>query len=321
MPRRPLCRLTNPDFLATRGSTGWRDSGDQVHQIKIPRTGIPSGFGKPENRILLAQKGGIALPAKKAITDLFMYDSDMERPVQLLIAKGKYNITTDKSIIAIESWEALAKKILSFSIIDHLVLSFHAYSGGMLIGVTAKDLDAKSVKQLFTNKKGVVPTRIEKISIDGCNIAEQPARMATFAKWFDARQISGYTWSLVFQKIQIVFSKGSDESSIKKQLAPYRKFVISDLSDAATLTHRCKSAKLNISFVIAYGSDDGSEATFPITPKQEKTIKPLGSARQRKIDLSNVPSLQKEYDDSIVQPFEHVTIILRSSAGKTNIKL
>ncbi|WP_419656865.1 uncharacterized protein Dvar_59910 [Desulfosarcina variabilis str. Montpellier] len=316
MPRRPLCSFTNPDFLSTRGSTGWHDSGDRVHQVKIPRTGRPFSFEQPKKRILLAKKGGIAHPAKQTIAELFLYDSDMDRRVQLKIAKGKYNISNPKSVVPINSWKALAKKMLSFSRIDHLVLSFHAYSGGMLIGIEAKDLDAKSVKKLFTNKKGIVTTKIEKIDIDGCNVAENPTRMARFAKWFAARQISAYTWSLVFQRIKIKFSKGNDEGEIKKILAPYRKFIISNLPKAATLAHRCKSGSLRIAFVIAYGSEDGTHATFPIPSRQEKYIKPLSSARERSINLPDVTSLQKEYDDSVIQSFEHVTIKLKGNASR-----
>ena len=316
MPRRPLCSFTNPDFLSTRGSTGWRDSGDRVHQVKIPRTGRPFALEQPKKRILLAQKGGIARPAKKTTAELFLYDSDMDRRVQLMVAKGKYNISNGKSVVAIDSWKALAKKILSFSKIDHLVLSFHAYSGGMLIGVEAKDLDAKNVKKLFTNKAGVVSTRIEKIDISGCNVAEHPTRMARFAKWFNARQISGYTWSLGFQRIKIDIPKASDEGSIKKLLKPYRKFVISNLPKAGTLANRCKSGRLRIAFVISYGTEDGTHATFPIPSRQEKYIKPLSSARERSIHLPNVASLQKEYDDSVIQLFEHVTINLNGTASK-----
>ena len=73
---------------------------------------------------------------------------------------------------------------------------------------------------------------------------------------------------------------------------------------------RCRSKPIKETFIISYGSEDGSEATFPLSSRQAKTIKPLSTARERTINLADVKKLQEEYDSAVIQAFEHVTIRL-----------
>jgi hypothetical protein len=211
-------------------------------------------------------------------------------------------------MLAIKSWNALAKEILLHKKIDHLILSFHSYSGGLLVGIVARDLDQKNVKDLFMVKSGGVPTRVTRISFDGCNIANSPRRMTSFAQWFRAEKVSGYTWSIAVQQAWIKIPKGMDETSIKKDLGPYKKYIISNLPDSQALAKRCRAGDIKETFIVSYGSEDGSTAQFPLKPSQEKVIKPLSSARERTVNAAEVDNLQNEYDLAVIQAFEHVTI-------------
>ena len=311
MPRRPLCAETNPVCRATRGPTGWRDAADQVHPLIIPQTRIPPGLGLHGNEILLAQRGGIALPKRKQISELFLYDADMDQKIQAVIAKQRYNVSDLKYMSPVKSWNALANKILSYKAIDHLILSFHSYSGGLMIGNVLRDLDQNNVKSLFTDKSDVVPTQAIKISIDGCNVAKSPRRMASFAQWFKAESISGYTWFVAVQQASIKIPKGMDEASIKNDLAPYKNYIISALPDSLALARRCRTSAITQGFVISYGSEDGSAAKFPLESGQERKFKPLSSAQERTIRAGEVDNLQQEYDLTVSQAFEHVTITFR----------
>ncbi len=311
MARRSLCSETNPGWLPTRGPTGWRDAADPDHQFKIPQTRKLPGLISRDHEILLAKSGGIALPAKKETAELFIYDSDLDKDIQWVIAQKRYNISSRKNMFAVKSWKALSKNVLQYKKIGHLVLSFHSYGGGLIIGGNVRDLDEKSVKKLFTNPSNVTTTQVDKISFDGCNVANKPRRLANFAKWFGAKSVSGYTWFIVVQKYSIEIPKGNDASSIRKDLAHYRKYVISTLPDATALSNRCRTQTIKVPFILSYGSEDGRTVQFPLRPRDQRTIKALDEAAKRNIAAAGVNQLQKEYDDAVIQAFEQVTITFK----------
>ncbi len=76
--RRPICVGTNPIFRATPGPIGLNDSADPNNRIYIPKTREHLGLLSNYGGILLAQKGGIAIPSKQKVSykKLFskMYD-------------------------------------------------------------------------------------------------------------------------------------------------------------------------------------------------------------------------------------------------------
>ncbi len=308
MARRSLCFLTNPGFLPTRGPTGWRDDADPTYQIRIAKNRKLPGLSVHDGEILLAKRGGIALPAKKETTELFLYDSDFKKQIQVEIAKQRYNISSPKHLFAVKSWNALSKIILGYKKIGHLVLSFHSYGGGLIVGGNVRDLDEGSVKNLFFGKSSETNTLVEKISFDGCNVAQKPSRLYNFAKWFGAKSVSGYTWFIVVQEFWIDIPKGSDEASIRKDLAHYRKYIISALPESTALSKRCRTVKIRVPFILSYGSEDGRTVSFPLKPRDQRKVKALDETVKRNIRAAEVGQLQKEYDDAVIQAFERVTI-------------
>lgn len=310
MARRSLCFLTNPCFVSTRGPTGWRDEGDPTHRIRIPKTRRIPGSSLFDREILIAKKDGIALPAKKGAKDLFLYDSGFKKKIQIEIAKQRYNMPNPKSLLAVKSWSDLAKTILRYKKIGHLVLSFHSYGGGLMVGGNIRNLDEGSVEKLFFRENNETNTLVEIISFDGCNVAQKPSRLYNFAKWFRAKSVSGYTWFIVVQEFWIDIPKGSDEASIRKDLEQYRKYVISALPDSKALSKRCKTTKIRVPFIISYGSEDGRTVTFPLKLRDQRNAKSLDEAVKRNIRAAEVKQLQKEYDDAVIQAFERVTITL-----------
>jgi hypothetical protein len=132
--------------------------------------------------------------------------------------------------------------------------------------------------------------------------------MASFAQWFRAEKVSGYTWSIVVQQAWIKIPKGTDEASIKKDLSPYKNYIISNLPDPQALAKRCRAGDIKETFIISYGSEDGSAAKFPLKPGQERVYRPLSSARDRTVKALDVEKLQNEYNLAVSQAFECVTI-------------
>ena len=99
----------------------------------------------------------------------------------------------DTNFVSPGLWKALADRILGYGEIGQLILAFHSYGGGLMIGNRIRDLDQKKVKDLFFPRSGKLPPKTDSIIFEGCSIAQRPVRMANFARWFRARQVSGRT--------------------------------------------------------------------------------------------------------------------------------
>jgi hypothetical protein len=302
-----LCGQTNPAWKPTPGSLGHNDGADLDNPVVVPVTGNPGGVDSPDTGILLARWGGAVVPSKRAATALYLYDSDLDVEVEKKVCIYLFNIADIKTMKAIKSWEDLAKTILSYSEIGQLVLSFHSYDGGIIVGVKGKNLD--EVGSLFAKKRGEpAPTKVREINFFGCNVASGPTRLAAFAKLFRAKKVSGYTWSVGTQALSVNFDKGTDEETVRKTLAGYLKFIIGTLPDAKSVAASCRSRKVKLQFVVAYGSKDGSAAAFPLKPGKEREFKPLSEAKRRVVSARTVDTLEQEYIDSPSPSFEHVTV-------------
>lgn len=300
--RKPLAGVTNSVLSSTPGPTGINDSGDPNHPLCLRNRDESVDTYESTGRILLAKKGGIARPAKPKIKELYLYDSSSKAVDERIIAKEIFKITNKKAFKPINSWKTLGKVINRYSVIGKLVLSFHGYGGGMIVGGHVRDVDQLQVKKLFSGKN--TAPMVTEIHFFSCNIGNRPVRLAAFGRLFGAKTVSGYTWYIVHQRVTLKLGSG-DTASVKRQLKPYRGFIVPSINDGSLKPNRV------IRFMIIYGSSDGGSARFPLSFGDERKFKPLNQARERKVMLTKVGSVQQELESSPISPFERIVVTLR----------
>jgi hypothetical protein len=239
------------------------------------------------------------------MADLYLYDSEFDASTEQTIAQQGYGIA-DKPIPT-RDWKSLAETIMKQTKVGQLVLSFHSFDGGMVVGGNARTLSEESVTKLFTKR----PT-INKIAFAGCNVGNRPAEMAAFARMFGAKSVSGYTWSTVKQTLKIKLPKGTTEEAAKKVLDPLEQYVVGVLPAAkvvATQTHKSRK-DYEVNLVILYGSDDGSTASaIPIPERESKNRKPWKKAAKTEIPATQAKKAEQAYQSSPVVAFELVTVL------------
>jgi hypothetical protein len=166
------------------------------------------------------------------------------------------------------------------------------------------------VKDLFASKTGEVRTQIDDIAFVGCNVGSRPARMAAFGKLFDASTVTGYSWWIVRQEIDITIPKGSTESSLRKALAPYAKWVRPPINYVA-LALAARRADATRKLLVMYASYEGDFLKFPVSFGSSRGFKPIGEAEDLKLTGGQAAAKEKEFDDSPVVPFYKVTVELK----------
>lgn len=232
--------------------------------------------------------------------DLYLYDADFDASMEKSIAKAGYRIPGD-NVLPIKDWGHLAKAMMHNAEVGQLVLCFHSFDGGMLVGSEGRTLSEESVSKLFTKRP-----KIRNIAFTGCNVGNRPDEMAAFARMFKAETVSGYTWSTVKQLITATFPKGTREEAIKKTLAPFEPYIAGALPAANVLATNATHKEVTVKLVGLYGSADGETASaMPIPDREGKNRKPWKSAKKREINASEVPV---GASDSPVVPFELVTV-------------
>jgi hypothetical protein len=241
------------------------------------------------------------------MADLFLHDSasDFDPDADAILAKGLFAITDSKLVVPIDDWDGLAKEIQKHPKIDHLALHFHAFSGGMLVGGDGRELNEKSVLDLFTK-----PPRITKISFVGCHTGKAPTNMWTFAKIFSASSVSGFTWTVVWQWVTFTFPKGVAEKAAKDMLTPFEKLAVEMLPAPKIIEATAKSGGRTVKTVAMYGSsDDSTVSTLPLS-FQDRSHKPLKDAENRVIKPTDAGKVERDLLTSPVPPFQNVTVSL-----------
>ena len=246
---------------------------------------------------------------KKLLPQLYLYDQESDRQSELLIAKYRYNITKDARVKPVKDLRDLAAKINSEQQIGHLVLSFHGFGGGIIVGKHAYNLDDSKVKSTLTStRRGSVPS-VERINFFGCNIGLKPSRLKSFAGIYGARRASAYTWFIVHQKISLTIPKGNTVQDVEKTLENYEAYILGT-PDPAGLAARAGAKDAQVPLILVYGSKDGSTAKFPIGFGQKRNFQPLSQAKKTEIKAANVAKADTEYDAPVVF-FEYVTVVMK----------
>ena len=241
------------------------------------------------------------------MADLFLHDSasDFDPDAEAIIAKGLFGIGDSKLIVPVDDWDGLAKEIQKPPRIDRLVLHFHAFSGGMLVGGDGRELNEKSVIDLFTK-----PPKIGKVAFVGCHTGKAPTNMWTFAKIFSAASASGFTWTVVWQWVTFTFPKGVTEKAARDMLTPFEKLAVEMLPAPKIIEATAKSGDRTVKTVAMYGSnDDSGVSTLPLS-FQDRSHKPLKDAENRVVKSTDAAKVERDLLTSPVPPFQNVTVSL-----------
>lgn len=240
------------------------------------------------------------------MADLWLHDDGSEFPAdaEALMAKSFVGITDSRLIVPISDWNDLAKEIQKHTTIDHLGFHFHAFSGGMLVGGDGRELNEKSVTDLFKNSK----TRIAKISFWGCHTGNAPTNMLDFAKIFSAKEVGGYTWTMVWQWVVWNFPRGSTQKAIRDTMAGYDKLSIEMLPAPQVMESQVKSGDRTLKTIAMYGSRDDTilkDLPIKVHDREHKGIK---DAEVRNIKPADAVQVERELLTSPVPPFQRVVV-------------
>jgi hypothetical protein len=241
------------------------------------------------------------------MADLYLHDSasDFDPDADAIMAKGLFSITDSKLIVPIDDWDGLAKEVQKHPKIDRLVLHFHAFSGGMLVGGDGRELNEKSVLDLFTKAP-----KIATISFVGCHTGKAPTNMWTFAKIFSASSVSGFTWTVVWQWVTFNFKKGTTEKAARDLVTPFEKLAVEMLPAPKVMEATAKSGDRIVKTVAMYGSsDDSTVSTLPLS-LHDRAHKPLKDAENKVIKPADAAKIERDLLTSPVPPFQNVTVSL-----------
>jgi hypothetical protein len=238
------------------------------------------------------------------VGNLFLYDSDFKVSEELMFAQW---MKTPEKPVPVDDWGGLATAIMGQSRIDKLVLHFHSYDGGLLVGSENKTLDEPSVAALFTKKGAKVP-QIDSIAFIGCNLGGRPAAVLAFADLFKTKVTTGYTWFIVHQLFTIHFKKGMDEADVKKALDPFAPYAINTLPAAPVLAKVLLSRDVDQDVFVLYGSRDESFTDIPIAAGKQRTHKPWTQAEPVTILANEARKKEDAFQADPVLPFWLVTI-------------
>jgi hypothetical protein len=241
------------------------------------------------------------------MADLLLFDSgsDFDRNMDITLAKVFMGITDGRLVVAVDNWEGLAKEIMNRPRIDHLGLHFHSFSGGMLVGGDGREVSEQSVTKLFTKQ-----TRVDKISFFGCHIGKAPTDMWTFANLFQAHEVSGYTWTIVWQPITWNFPRGTDAKGARDAMSPYKDLVIDSLPAPEIVVSWTRSQNHLHKAIVMYGSRDDStvpndKMPFTVADREHKALK---DAEVRNIKPADTKQVQQDLILSPTPPFQKVIV-------------
>jgi hypothetical protein len=230
----------------------------------------------------------------------------MKPSEESIVAAELYRVTDKSAIHSINNWDQLARIINGHAGIAHLVLDFHGSPGAIMVGVEPIELDDHSIVESFKPKAGVLPPRINEISFFGCEVGQKPRRVAALGKLFDAKKMSAYTWPIVTESRIVRFPKGNDAATVQATIKPYEAFII-PRADPAAIANECRTRDITKMFVVVYGSQDGTRATFPLPFGADRTYKPLKDAEPKRITFKAATAMEHEIN-SPAPPFQLVVI-------------
>jgi hypothetical protein len=238
--------------------------------------------------------------------DLFLFDPEFKKDEAITTARGMFSIERS-SVKPAKDWATLAVEITHNAPLDTLVLNFHGEEGQITVGDRVCYLDDQFVKNLFNKPP---KAKVNDITFIGCNVGRGPNRMWEFAKLFEAKSVSGYTWWLVSQSFTFSFKSGAKAKEINEKLDPFKPYSVETLPATNLVENQSKKRDGHkVTVVTLCGSSNGSPSSaVPIPFVETKDHKPWTVAAPNNLKASGAAAAQEGYEGNPVPAFEKVTV-------------
>lgn len=200
--------------------------------------------------------------------------------------------------------DSLASEIGKYDKLEELVLCYHGYSGGILVGGDAYTLSDPQIAKAFAKKK----TQIDCIRFEGCWVGEDPDEMAAFGRLFGSSTVSGFTWTGWSNTIDLNMPKGTTPEALKKLVEPFEKWFVPNSVNMPMLAQRARQGSRQTIGLLWYQYTLDDHPPY-LNDNYRKfgavTFKARNEARPR-----TVAAKDAKPSDSPHPPFEYVTVKL-----------
>jgi hypothetical protein len=244
----------------------------------------------------------------KKATKLLIYDANVPRwnVTAPIFVEQVLQCDPKECLRKVRSWKELVSELRKYETIDQLVLYFHGFKGGLIIGGDGKEL--REVVRLFA--RGRRPKVNKQIDFEACRVAEGPDHLAAFARIFRAPTIRAYNYFYVDSILPVNVEKTDNSESLRRKLAQYRDYLMPGTID------RLAKKKGKQKAVLEWFRIDRSRAKLPLPPRptefdtRSRTFKRRNDAFRRVV--SNEDDLRRLINDyrSPAMQFEYVIIAI-----------
>jgi hypothetical protein len=228
-----------------------------------------------------------------------------------------------KDQVAIVTLADMARQIHKQDFWEEVILFVHGFAGGILVDGQGLDLDGEEIRQAFPKnrvggKDASFPndliTYIKNIRFEGCWIGEDPKRMATFGKLFDAQTVSAFNWTMNTDSVTVTIPRGSTAASLQGVLTKFERWIMPGSPTIPVLASMARTRDTTVKLPLMWYryalEDDPDKAPF-VKDNFERmgrhTYAIRSEATEREIAAERAVS--NAGDPS--PPFEHVTVRLR----------
>jgi hypothetical protein len=233
---------------------------------------------------------------------LFLTDGEHGSTSPAIAAIWKIDL---KQIRQVDDLKGVANEVGKFKQLDELVMNFHGFAGGILLGGEGFKLSDQKVKDIFAK----TTTKIEHIRFEGCWVGEAPDEMAAFGRLFSSSFVSGFTWTSWNNDIEVKVPKGISPKDLRKFLSRFEKWLMPGSPDMGQLASLAKSHDFKKTLLLLW-----YQYTLQTQPPYENdNYKRLGSHTYKaRSEVTNrtVEAKDAKTSDSPVPPFEYVTVKL-----------
>lgn len=232
---------------------------------------------------------------------LFLYDRELAAG-PAIAAIWKIDAKQQRRV---DDLAGAAKAIGEFKQLEELVMYFHGYAGGIILGGDAYSLSDPKVAQAFAG----TTTKIQHIRFEGCWVGEAPDEMAAFGRLFSSSYVSGFTWTGWAQDIEVMIPKAVNAKDLKQILSPYERWFMPGGPDVVQLASMAKQSSVKRRIWLLWYQytlqnqppyvDDNYKKYGPVTYKARS------EAKGRTVEAKDA-----KRSTAPVPPFEYVTVKL-----------
>lgn len=143
------------------------------------------------------------------------------------LGRHVYGMTESQArdIIKIRTWDQFRDACRGLQGVDHLVIYTHGNPGSLII--SNHDRPFSTLRDFLTGMP-----QINTISLEGCNVAQDPSNMGVLGRLFRARTVSAYNMYHMVETVSVTIPQGTNAQEmapIRDGLRPYRPFFATSL--------------------------------------------------------------------------------------------